>query len=268
MGRQRQGSINQDAVLEVPLPRGRLYAVADGMGGHAAGELAANLALSAFSKHLLDTQGNLTRRLIEAAQAANRSVVRHAVGEYVGMGTTLLAAVVDGGTLLLVHVGDSRAYLLRGGVLYPLTDDHSWVAEQVRQGLLTEEEGRRHQWRNVVSNALGGEERVRLEVLGLGLHPGDRLLLCTDGLVSVVSETKLLTLLSSGSAELTARLLVDMANQAGGPDNVSVVVVDVTGNCAHPHQVLPTRRPEGPLYAEQLLELQRRSSPLTYLFYW
>jgi len=264
VGRQR--SVNQDAALALDLPQGGLYAVADGMGGHAAGELAANLALDSLSQHYLDGRSSPPERLAEAVQAANLAVLRHAVGEYVGMGTTLLALLVDRGAAVVAHVGDSRAYLLRSGELHRLTDDHSWVAEQVRLGHLTEEEARHHQWRSVVSNALGGEERVRLELFGLPLRAGDRLLLCSDGLSSVVGDPALLDLLMRPQAPTrAARTLVNAANDAGGPDNITAVVVDILRETRLPRYALPERQEGGPLYVDVLLSARRGSSPLTYL---
>ncbi|WP_104989752.1 PP2C family serine/threonine-protein phosphatase [Deinococcus sp. NW-56] len=264
VGRQRR--TNQDAALALDLPRGGLYAVADGMGGHAAGELAANLALDSLSQHYLEGRGTPPERLAGAVQAANLAVLRHAVGEYAGMGTTLLALLVDRGAALIAHVGDSRAYLLRDGELHRLTEDHSWVAEQVRLGHLSEEEARHHQWRSVVSNALGGEERVRLELFGLPLHAGDRLLLCSDGLSGVVAESSLLELLLPAQPpERVARTLIDAANDGGGPDNITAVVVDVLRTGGLPRYPLPERQEGGPLYVDALLSAQRGSSPLTYL---
>ncbi|MFT2721921.1 PP2C family protein-serine/threonine phosphatase [Deinococcus sp. A31D244] len=266
VGRQRQGGVNQDAALALDLPQGGLYAVADGMGGHAAGELAANLALDALSQQYLDGRGTPPARLAEAVQSANVAVLRHAVGEYVGMGTTLLAALIDRGAALIAHVGDSRAYLLRGGELHRLTEDHSWVAEQVRLGHMTEAEARDHQWRSVVSNALGGEERVRLEMFGLPLRSGDRLLLCSDGLSSVVTDQELLLLLSRPlEPEATARVLVNAANDGGGPDNITALIIDVQREGRLPTYQLPLRREDGPVYVDVLLSTQRGNSLLTYL---
>ncbi|UBV42181.1 protein phosphatase 2C domain-containing protein [Deinococcus taeanensis] len=266
VGRQRQGGVNQDAALALDLPQGGLYAVADGMGGHAAGELAANLALDALSQTYLDGRGVAPARLAEAVQAANLAVLRHAVGEYVGMGTTLLAVLIDRGALLVAHVGDSRAYLMRDGALHRLTEDHSWVAEQVRLGHMTEAEARDHQWRSVVSNALGGEERVRLELFGLPAAAGDRLLLCSDGLSSVVTDQELLALLARPlTPDNTARLLVNAANDAGGPDNITALIVDIHRAARLPSYALPPRREDGPLYVDVLLSTQRGNSLTTYL---
>ena len=264
VGRQR--SINQDAGLILDLPRGGLFAVADGMGGHAAGELAANLALDTLSSSFLNGRGLAPERLAEAVQEANLAVLRSAVGEYVGMGTTLVAMVIDRAAALIAHVGDSRAYLLRGGELHRLTEDHSWVAEQVRLGHLTENEARNHQWRSVVSNALGGEERVRLELYGLPLRQGDRLLLCSDGLSGVIEEAELYGVLASQpDPDAAVRQLIDLSNAEGGPDNITAIVVDIEQASRMPSYALPSRQSEGPLYVDLLLSSRRGNSPVTYL---
>ncbi len=264
VGRQR--SVNQDAGLILDLPRGGLFAVADGMGGHAAGELAANLALDTLSSSFLNGNGSAPERLAEAVQEANLAVLRSAVGEYVGMGTTLVAMVIDRAAALIAHVGDSRAYLLRDRQLHRLTEDHSWVAEQVRLGHLTEEEARNHQWRSVVSNALGGEERVRLELYGLQVRRGDRLLLCSDGLSGVIEEADLYRILASQpNPDNAVRQLIDRSNDEGGPDNITAIVVDIEQSGTLPRYALPGRQAEGPLYVDMLISSRRGTSPLTYL---
>lgn len=266
IGVQRRGSVNQDGFREAKLPGAQLFAVADGMGGHVGGELAAQMALEEFGRVLEQQRGAWPQRLIYAATSANQAVYQRATGELSGMGTTLLAAVIHHGALHLAHIGDSRAYLLRGDALFRLTDDHSWVADQLRAGALTPEQARTHRWRNVVSNALGGEDRVRLELLCVPLEPGDRLLLCTDGLYGPVSEYKLLTVLSlPRTPEQVTRTLIDLANQAGGPDNITAVVVDIVSTGGQPAKLSPYRRREGPVYAEQLLREVRQESPLNYV---
>jgi PPM family protein phosphatase len=264
IGRQR--SINQDAGLILDLPKGGLFAVADGMGGHAAGELAANLALDTLSSSFLGGRGASPERLAEAVQDANLAVLRSAVGEYVGMGTTLVVMVIDKGAALIAHVGDSRAYLLREGELHRLTEDHSWVAEQVRLGHLTETEARNHQWRSVVSNALGGEERVRLELYGLPICKGDRLLLCSDGLSGVIEESELYDVLNElRDPDLAVRKLIDLSNDEGGPDNITAIIVDIEQASRLPTYALPVRLSEGPQYVDMLLGSRRGNSPVTYL---
>ncbi|ADV68914.1 Stp1/IreP family PP2C-type Ser/Thr phosphatase [Deinococcus maricopensis] len=261
----RQRSNNQDAALSVELPHGGLYAVADGMGGHAAGEVAANVALETLINTYQNARGQAPERLAEAVQAANEAVLRRATGDLAGMGTTLIAALIDRGAALIAHVGDSRAYLLRRDTLLRLTDDHSWVAEQVRHGYLTETEARDHQWRNIVSNALGGEERIRLELFGVPLQRGDRLLLCTDGLSGVADEDDIARILSADHPpQVTAGQLVDLANARGGPDNITVLVVDVHHPRGLPHYPLPARRDEGPLSVDVFLTARRSGSPITY----
>lgn len=266
-GKQRSGSVNEDAGLVVELPQGGLYAVADGMGGHAAGELASTLALQSLANTYRKSRATPPIRLARAVQQANLTVLRHAVGEYAGMGTTLVALVVDRGAALLAHVGDSRAYLLRGEQLYRLTEDHSWVAEQVRLGHLSEDEARDHQWRSVVSNALGGEEQVRLELYGFPVRSGDRLLLCSDGLSGVVEESDLLEILSwKFSPQQLTQQLIDAANDQGGPDNITALVVDIPALPGKmPSYSLPARRLDGPAYLDIWLSQQRDTYLLTYL---
>lgn len=265
VGRQRIDGPNQDDGVVVELPTGGLYAVADGMGGHAAGELASRVALEGLVKCY--TTGNVSppERLIESVQAANTDVIRHAVGECVGMGTTLLVAVIDGGALLMAHVGDSRGYLMRGGKLQQLTEDHSWVAEQIRMGFLTPEEAKNYQWKSVVSNALGGEHRVRLEIFGMPLKAGDRLLLCSDGLSGVVEEEVIARyLLRADDPKAVAALLVNAANEEGGPDNITVLVIDIGQDSKMPAYRLPQRQAMGPEYAEVLLNARRSHSLSSY----
>lgn len=265
-GKRRRGHPNQDRILQADLLQGQVFAVADGMGGHVAGDLAARLALDTYLERLEQGREPLDQRTIHAAEAANRAVVERAVGELLGMGTTLLSAVIVPGAVYLTHVGDSRAYLLRQSRLYRLTDDHSWVSDQLRAGELSAEEAQAHRWRNVVSNALGGEATLRLELLGLELQQGDRLLLCTDGLYGPVSDEKLLALLElPRSPERVAQTLIAQANQAGGPDNISAVVIDVVQPGGRPPAHLPGRKVQGPVPAQQLLSEVRQGQPANYL---
>ncbi len=265
-GRQRGGGVNQDAALALELPGGGLYAVADGMGGHAAGELASNIALDALQSAYLKGRGRPPERLAQAVQAANLAVMQRATGQASGMGTTLITLVLDGAAAIVGHVGDSRAYLLRGGELQQLTEDHSWVAEQVRLGLMTPQEAQGHQWRNIVSNALGGEEQARMDLFGFVAQRGDRLLLCSDGLTVAVADADIKARLTSHpDPSDAARALVQAANEAGGPDNITVIVVDVQGQAARPAYALPPRLEGGPFEVGVYLNSRSQRGPLAYV---
>ena len=138
------------------------------------------------------------------------------------------AAVVESGGIVAGNVGDSRVYLWRNGKLRQLTDDHSWVGEQIRAGVLTESDARRHPWRNVVTRALSGGEDPDVDITAIDVQPGDRLLLCSDGLSGVVPPEKLeSTITESASLDAACQALVDAANAAGGPDNITVEILQV-----------------------------------------
>ncbi|MCZ7527900.1 MAG: Stp1/IreP family PP2C-type Ser/Thr phosphatase [Acidimicrobiia bacterium] len=203
-----------------------LYAVADGMGGHRAGEVASATALEALRASV--AAGSAVR---DAVLAANAAVHEKAAGdaELAGMGTTLTAATLAaGGTLLVAHVGDSRAYVLRDGELRQVTVDHSLVEELVREGRLTPEQATVHPHRSIITRALGVDAEVEVDLYSVELRPGDRVLLCSDGLTSMVRPDGVATVLRrEDDAERAARALVDTANAAGGEDNITVVVVDV-----------------------------------------
>jgi protein phosphatase len=200
-------------------------AVADGMGGHAGGEVASSIALETA----MTVGGDPAMRV----QAANVAVVDAARlrPRLAGMGTTLTLAVLDpDGDLDIGHVGDSRAYLLRGDELIQLTKDHSYVAELMAAGKLTPEEAETHPHRSVVTRAVGLDPTVEVDNYGLILEAGDRILLCSDGLTTMVTDGGVSEILQvEGSSPATAAdALVVAANQAGGVDNITVIVVDVT----------------------------------------
>ncbi|BDG17372.1 PP2C family protein-serine/threonine phosphatase [Thermus brockianus] len=228
---------NEDAIGHALTPWGGVFVVADGMGGHRTGEVAARLAVESILEHLKDKEPS-PKALLEAFERANERIFREAQRpENRGMGTTATSLVLDLPYALIAHVGDSRAYLLRQGELTLLTEDHSWVAERVRQGLLTPEEARTHRWRNVITNALGSFPQARVDLLGLKLEPGDVFLLCTDGLSGVLDERTLQEVLKTFPPEEAAKRLVALANEWGGPDNVSAIVVRV------PEGLPPGNRP-------------------------
>jgi serine/threonine protein phosphatase PrpC len=230
----RVRNVNEDAWACHAIDGATVLVVADGMGGHQAGEVASALAVETLLQTYRETDGPPPKRLTRAFQRANSAVHDQSMhrADARGMGTTLTAAVVDGPNLIVGHAGDSRAYLWREGRLTLLTRDHSWVGERVRDGVLSEEEARRHRWRSVITNALGSFPQARLDLFGIELQPGDEVLLCSDGLNSVLTDEALEDLLSrvsSEPAERVAKELVQAANAGGGPDNITVALLRYRG---------------------------------------
>ncbi len=215
---------NEDSFLL----RSPLFMVADGMGGALAGELASRMCAEAFAElDLIQHQGEDALRA--TIGLANRRIYERSRtdAEASGMGTTVTAALVaENGTVAFAHVGDSRAYLLRDGALQRLSEDHSLVHELVRQGQLSEVEAEQHPQRSVITRALGTDEEVQIDTFTLEAHPEDVLLLCTDGLNTMISEPDIAAAMASptGAADI-ARQLVRAALKAGGEDNVTAVVV-------------------------------------------
>ncbi len=219
-GRQRRD--NEDCVLARP----PVFVVADGMGGAQAGEVASGIAVEAFAEGLAGS-GTAEERLASRAREANRRIFELAASqrERAGMGTTLTAAYLDESQLAIAHVGDSRAYLFRDGALQRLTQDHSLVDELVRRGKLTEEEAAEHPQRSIITRALGPEPDVDVDTWTYPVRAGDLLLLCSDGLTSMISEERVSEILSGADdLELAAQALIDEANRAGGRDNITVVL--------------------------------------------
>jgi protein phosphatase len=198
--------------------------VADGMGGHRAGEVASATAIETLRAAYLGG-----RPIDRAIEEANSAVFARAAGnaELRGMGTTLTAIAVDGGTAVLGHVGDSRAYLVRDGAVTQVTDDHSLVEQLVREGRLSPEEAQHHPQRAIITRALGVDPAVQVDTYRVDLRPGDRLLICSDGLTNMLSDGTIgATLRRHADPQQAADTLVDMANQAGGDDNITVVILD------------------------------------------
>ncbi len=231
-----QRAVNEDHLAtpegmdsELLARRGHLYLVADGMGGHAAGEQASALAVStvmeAYYGHpSLDPAQALT----EAIRQANAAVYRQAQHpETAGMGSTVVAALVRGRDLYIAHVGDSRAYLIRGQTIRQITQDHSWVAEQVKAGLLSEEEARRHPQRNVVTRSLGSGPEVEVDLSCERLRPGDAVLLCSDGLTNEVGDEEIRQIVAGNDPQEAANQLVELAQQRGGSDDVTALVIGI-----------------------------------------
>ena len=222
-----------------------LYVVADGMGGHAHGEVASRIAVETIEEFVKLTSGDTEvtwpygideglslngNRLQTSIRFANHKLLEHSrkETECEGMATTVVAALVDGSVAEIAHVGDSRVYLIRDGEIRCLTSDHSWVNEQVRSGVIDSEQARTHPLRNVVTRALGGKSEIEVDVQSLKLSPGDRLLLCSDGLTTMLDDNEIrdIVLDAEGSVEQAHRL-VDAANRNGGEDNTTTILLRV-----------------------------------------
>ena len=224
-----------------------LYVVADGMGGHAAGEVASRTAVNTIEDFLgvaqtdrdftwpFGVDRSLTEEenlLVTAIKLANREICLLAEErpEYHGMGTTIATLKVSETHGLIAHVGDSRAYRLRNGALDQITADHSWVNEQVARSVITEEEARTHRWRNVITRALGNRDAIEVDLAKTDVLAGDAFLLCTDGLSGMVPNEGIHRVLGKAVTTPSKRLvreLIALANDAGGIDNITVVVLRV-----------------------------------------
>lgn len=219
-----------------------LAVLADGMGGHQAGEVASRMAVDLISEYLANLpreagapRGVRGKRqaLEQAIQKANAAIHEAAQNrpDYKGMGSTVVVAIFTGDRLCIGHVGDSRLYRLRAGGLEQLTKDHSVVQELINRGLFTPEEARQSLAKNLVTRALGVDATIEAETTDAAVQPNDVYLLCSDGLTDVLSDEQIAEVLRGDSADLdaAARRLVDRANDGGGPDNVSVILVRVPG---------------------------------------
>lgn len=210
----------------------QLMVVADGMGGHQAGEIASQLTVQVFNRCIRKIEGEIDPLNLLAAvvQEANREILRYAsrYSGYQGMGTTLTAALIKRNYLYLAHVGDSRAYLIRSGMIRRLTVDHSVVEELLRKGVISEEEAAHHPYRNVLTRALGTEPEVKVDLIKEVFQPGDYLLLCTDGLTNLVLDLEICDLISrAGTLKDALDQLVNLALLRGGHDNITVVLVEL-----------------------------------------
>lgn len=223
IGRKR--TINEDSVIAIP----PLFAVADGLGGHDAGEVASSIAVEVLREHA-PRKADLPA-LVRAVRAANDAVIQGAetgVGR-AGMGCTMTAVMVDKTKAAIAQVGDSRAYMLRDGRLIQLTDDHSVVGAMVRSGHITLEEARNHPQRSVITRALGSDPDVLVDGFEVSLLGNDRILVCSDGLTAMVDDGHIAEILMNNEdAGTVAQNLIEAANNAGGNDNISVIVIDIT----------------------------------------
>lgn len=240
VGRKRKGNEDSLALNQEQ----RLYVVADGMGGHAAGEVASRVAVDAIDEFVRLTGGNeeITwpfglddsisydgNRLKTAIRHANRKVLEatRERADYEGMATTVAAVLVDGDVANLGHVGDSRVYLWSERRLVQLTSDHSWVNEQIQSGVISAEQARSHPLRNVVTRALGGRPDLVVDIQSRRVSPGELLLLCSDGLTTMVTDEDIARILGEAEGDIAraAQSLVDTANARGGEDNITVILL-------------------------------------------
>jgi len=229
---------NEDSVsfTRPPDPRllvthGALAIVADGMGGCSGGEIASNCACRSIEQGYFENDPPPRTALLAAVESANQQIYTQALErpELKGMGTTCVVLALIGDRAFMAYVGDSRLYLLRDSHLYCMTEDHSVVFELVNQGLLTREQAREHPDRNVLSRALGSKPKVQISAWDepFVTRAGDRFLLCSDGLHDVLSDEDLSVRLGQGDVGTASALLVAAANERGGPDNISAVVVEI-----------------------------------------
>jgi len=240
VGKKRKG--NEDSLF-VNADQ-NLFVVADGMGGHAAGEIASKIAVDAINEFVVLTSGdeeitwpfgldeNISydgNRLKTAIRFANRKVLEatREKSEYEGMATTVAAVLVDGASANLAHVGDSRVYLVRKGRIEQLTSDHSWVNEQIQSGVISADQARSHPLRNVVTRALGGKPDLQVDMQVHKIEPGDVLLLCSDGLTTMITDEDIARVIgdAGGDVEKASRALVAAANGRGGEDNITVLLL-------------------------------------------
>ena len=235
VGRKREHNEDNMAYVipkdqQVMAKKGALFIVADGMGGHAAGEVASEIAVDTVSNvYYQDDNDDVATSLLQSIKRANALIHQRAAENMLrsGMGTTCVSAVLRGGMAYVANVGDSRAYLVRNGQVRQVSQDHSWVAEQVRAGLLTEEQARTHAQRNVITRCLGTQPDVEIDVFPEPLEENDALVLCTDGLSGLVSDDEIRRIVAQSAPQESVYHLVERANENGGPDNITAIVISV-----------------------------------------
>lgn len=234
-------SVNEDNLLtflpedpQILQNKGALFVVADGMGGHTRGERASELAVDTVREtYYRDDNRDLSASLVQAVKQANALIYDEntarpdAFDPKASMGTTCIAAVLQESMLTVANVGDSRAYIIHIGQIRQVSQDHSMVADMVRAGILTREQADRHEQRNVITRALGIGPDVEVDVFVEAVEEGDALVLCTDGLSGLVDEAEMLKVIETYQPEESVRQLIARANAAGGPDNITAIVVRV-----------------------------------------
>ncbi len=235
LGRVRENNEDKFDFYEPEEPallaaRGCLYAVADGMGGHAAGQIASELALKTVIASFYDSPNDdIPNSILEAFSAANETIHNLAlmIPERSGMGTTLTAAVMAEDRVYVGQVGDSRAYVIHNGAIRQVTQDHSWVAEQVRMGGMTEEEAELSPYRNIITRSIGTQATVEPDVFVELAEVGDTWVLCSDGLTGHVDAAEILQIAQGRPPTEAARQLIELANSRGGRDNITVFIVSI-----------------------------------------
>lgn len=239
IGRQRQ--VNEDSMIallpedpQVMTRKGALFVVADGMGGQTAGDVASTMAVNLVrDAYYADENDDVDASLLQAMRRANTAIyqasqLQEPLPEKNRMGTTCVAAVLIGDTVHVANVGDSRAYIVRGKQLLQISQDHSLVAQQVREGLLTPDQAREHPERNMIYRCLGMSADVEADLFSEAVQEGDLLVLCTDGLSNLVSDEELQEIVQQFGPQESVYHLVDRANEQGGPDNITAIVVRVS----------------------------------------
>ncbi|MFZ5469042.1 MAG: Stp1/IreP family PP2C-type Ser/Thr phosphatase [Myxococcota bacterium] len=220
----------------------QLYVVADGMGGHAGGGTASRIAVETIDRELRaarDSKHNPFAGQTSLQDSPLPEVIRSAVekaclaifhaaqddARLAGMGTTVISLLVKGDHAYFAHVGDSRAYLIRGDLIQQISEDHSLVNEQIKAGMITPEEAKHSRYKNIITRSVGFEEEVQVDVMGLVTEPGDAFVLCSDGLANMVEDKELLEVVKGTPHEQTPQRLIELANERGGDDNITVIVV-------------------------------------------
>lgn len=225
---------NEDNLIVEEFDNYSLYAVADGMGGHKAGEVASSIAIEGIRSYFVESMGMEDFKpplfIIESVKLSNEKIREESQKneECYGMGTTITMAVIDKkqDTIYIGNVGDSRAYLLRNGEIKQITTDHTYVHELLKDGKITAEEAKTHPKRNVITRALGSEENVHADIFEIEFFKNDILVLCTDGLTTHVSNDKMLEIIKEYGASESVQKLIKQANDNGGTDNITIIIVD------------------------------------------
>ena len=222
---------NEDSYIYNPPS---IFMIADGMGGHAAGEIASDICTKTVTEYLQNSpqNSNWQEALENAVLSANNIIwqLARAKKEYFGMGTTITAAYIDGGNVFWAHVGDSRLYLIRDKKMRQITEDHSVVWELMKNGAITSTQAQNHSKRNMLTRAVGTEKEVKVDTGIIVWHSDDKLLLCSDGLTNMVSEDEILKIIYSQkqprNVELIVDKLIEQANVSGGSDNITAIIIN------------------------------------------